>query len=267
MEKLTIQIAEFIFEISFEPSEPPFKYDYYYKEKLTNYYKRFIRSEYSGKVHFKIHLSKNLEIESFVRKRKKETFIKLFEYKSKYSIKTYYHLSEDQFYLVLRNGLQILLKERNGVIVHGSASVINNKAIIFLGKSGAGKSTIMTILAEKYLPVADDSFIIRKINDTFMVFSTPLIEKNSWIKKTSKGFPLHAAFFLKKDSSHSIRRLINKDVVFRKFVSQIFSTQNDYENQIKTFFRLVYQENFFYELRFGLADKESLIGLLNKHNE
>ncbi len=262
MDNIYIKIAEFIFEISFGQSEPPFNLDKHYYKKISEYYKDFICKEFSGKVDFQIHLITNLEMEGFVRKKKKETFIKLYEYKSKYKINTYYHLSEEQFYLVIRQGLQVLLKDGKGFIMHGSASVINDKASIFLGESGAGKSTIMTILSKSFQPVADDSFIIRKVNNIYMVYSTPLIEKNYWISKSYQGYQINKVFFLKKGMFHYTKPLKNKETIINKFIKQIYTNRDDFEKQMKTLLILINKKNIFFELQFSLNNNNDLIKLM-----
>lgn len=263
MQNIYIKIAEFVFEISFGESEPPFDLDKHYHKKISEYYSGFICKEFQGRVDFQIHLTTNVEMESFVRKKKKETFIKLYEFKSKYKINTYYHLSEEQFYIVLRSGLQVLLKDGKGFIMHGSSSVINDKADIFLGESGAGKSTIMTILSKSYQPLADDSFIIKKVNNIFMVYSTPLIEKNYWVNKSYRGYPINKVFFLKKGPFHYIHSLKNKEVIINKFIKQIYTNKDDFEKQMKTFLILINKKDTFFELEFSLKDNNDLIKLIN----
>ena len=93
------------------------------------------------------------------------------EYLPHNTLTSYYHISISQFQFILRNVIQILLTENNGFILHASACVIDGKASLFTGFSGAGKSTVIKLLKTKYPALADDTVIIQKKGETF--FSLP----------------------------------------------------------------------------------------------
>jgi len=63
----------------------------------------------------------------------------------------------------------------NGMILHSSCVTKQNNAYLFLGKSGAGKSTIAELAGEygSYKIIADDLILIRNINNDFYAFSIP----------------------------------------------------------------------------------------------
>ncbi|MEO0185730.1 MAG: hypothetical protein ABIL20_08045, partial [candidate division WOR-3 bacterium] len=69
-----------------------------------------------------------------------------------------------------------------------------------------GKSTAMTLLSKKFLPVASDTVIIKKEKKEFYVYQTPFLEKDDWVKKDKKKYPLGKIFFLKKDIKPPLRR-------------------------------------------------------------
>lgn len=55
----------------------------------------------------------------------------------------------------------LLLHQRNQIVLHASAVVVNGKAVLFCGASGAGKSTMAASLVERgYRMVADDQCAI-----------------------------------------------------------------------------------------------------------
>lgn len=59
---------------------------------------------------------------------------------------------------------------RKGVFLHCSSVYVSGKAILFLGHSNAGKSTISQLLSERYPVIADDKvWISRKSNGDWMV--------------------------------------------------------------------------------------------------
>lgn len=105
-------------------------------------------------------------------------------------ITTYYDISVNQFIHILNTGLHRLLG-KTGFYFHCSSIVLNNKAVVFIGPQGAGKSTAMKFLSSSYTPFTDDMAIIKKKNNSqLFLYQTPLIEKNHWIPKIPIGYPV-----------------------------------------------------------------------------
>ena len=149
-----------------------------------------------------MHFVQNNETE--VLKFKNKNYIEYYKVgKSKKSIFTFYTISLEQFIQLLRYLLFYLLK-RTGFFMHGSVSIHNNKALLFLGPSGKGKSTIIGLLRNKALPFCDDSFIIRKIKSNYYCFQTPFLDKQSWVKKQSKGYLIKNIYILEQSKTVSI---------------------------------------------------------------
>ncbi|OFX44138.1 MAG: hypothetical protein A2046_14480 [Bacteroidetes bacterium GWA2_30_7] len=73
--------------------------------------------------------------------------------------------------------LGVVLNQRNLFPIHGSAVEIDNKAILFSGQPGAGKSTIATALSLKgYKIITDDISAIQRIeNKPYVIPSFPSI--------------------------------------------------------------------------------------------
>ena len=68
---------------------------------------------------------------------------------------------------------------KNGVCLHASAVNVSGKALVFLGHSTAGKSTISRLLAERYPIIADDKVFVFQV------------KKGGWmICDGSDNFPL-----------------------------------------------------------------------------
>jgi hypothetical protein len=103
----------------------------------------------------------------------------------------------DQFILLIISILRKFLTNK-GFFLHCAANIINNKeAVIFLGPSSAGKSTISKILDSRFKKIVDDVAIVVQRNNNFYIYQAPLKEKNI-LPKTKKGYKIKAAFFLKK---------------------------------------------------------------------
>lgn len=67
--------------------------------------------------------------------------------------------------------LNLALRFRGTVCLHGSAAVVDDKAIVFVGAAGAGKSTTAAAFAQAgYRVLADDVVAISQAGDTFEVW-------------------------------------------------------------------------------------------------
>ncbi len=89
-----------------------------------------------------------------------------------------------------------LLADRQGCYLHCGAVIMKGQGFMFAGHSGAGKSTIMTLLKDRAEILCDDRNIVRKVDGQHRVFGTwshgdiPLVSPNS--------APLRAIFFLEQ---------------------------------------------------------------------
>lgn len=66
---------------------------------------------------------------------------------------------------LLGTSFGLLLKQRNIIAIHGSSILINNKAVIFTGESGAGKSTITTTFRKNGFKFLSDDVSAIEINE------------------------------------------------------------------------------------------------------
>jgi len=88
----------------------------------------------------------------------------------------------------------------NAVMIHASGIQVGEEGCLFSGFSGVGKSTIAGLWQKNgYNVINDDRLMIRKIDDKFYIFNTPMIYKDSPKKVT-----LNAAFLLKQHPENYI---------------------------------------------------------------
>lgn len=255
-------IANLVIALNFENTEPASVGDNF-RVKLLNLYKGFIISK-PKRIDYYIFFKQIFELDVLIKKKEKSHYINFFKQFNKKRIETYYHLSDDQFKIVLRTVIQILLSDNKGVIMHASAVLINGKACVFMAKSGGGKSTIMKILSKKYQPLADDSIILRIKNKKIIFFQSPFIEKNYWFAKSSQKLELGKIFFLSKASNHSVERIIDREIIVRPFLEQAFTEAEDANIQLKLVLELASKFDQFYNLKFSQSHHKSLIRLIEK---
>lgn len=98
-----------------------------------------------------------------------------------------------------------VLADRDGIFLHSSGIVVGGKGILFVGHSGAGKTTLrnMALLREDIKPLCNDKNIVRKCPDGYRVYGTWVFSKNlSDIQATS--VPLGAIMFLEQALENKI---------------------------------------------------------------
>ena len=135
---------------------------------------------------------------------------------------------------VLSEALGIVLCQRGHFLLHASAVVVNNKAIIFAGKRGAGKSTTAAAFAQNGYPALTDDMVVV----AFDAKNKPVV---------LPGFPqikiwpesVHGLGYVEEEMPAlflgSKKRVIRDVVTFPKEpipLSNIFIIENDDEWQI-----------------------------------
>lgn len=95
---------------------------------------------------------------------------------------------------------QILLArafaDRSGCFMHAAGAVLGKKGFLFIGHSGAGKSTIASILRSNAKILCDDRIIIRKSEHQFNIHGT--WSHGDIPDISGESAPLSALFFLGK---------------------------------------------------------------------
>lgn len=165
-------------------------------------------------------------------------------------IVTFYSISSPQFQLILMQVLCWLLVNK-GFIIHCSAIKIGNQALLFLGKQGAGKSTVTSLLSDTYEVLADDSGIIKVDKGKYFFYQNISKEKNETIKKTSKRYPIRAICLLKKSPTYDLVRLTNKKSLFEKLSFQVLGDLKDTKLMIAFLLVMVNNFNDYYSLLFA----------------
>ena len=95
-----------------------------------------------------------------------------------------------------------ILADRKGCILHSSAAALKGHGLVFMGHSGAGKSTTLQILNEKVGMLSEDRNIIRRQPDGFRIHSTWFNLKAP--TGPSASAPLSAIFFLVKSRQNHL---------------------------------------------------------------
>ena len=112
----------------------------------------------------------------------------------------------------------------DAVMMHASCAFDGKDARIFTGFSGAGKSTMSKIWSEAQNQIVnDDRLIVRKQNETYYVYNTPMY----YIDRPKKA-PLSAVYLISHSPVNIMQKLNGALAVTRMMA---FSIQNNFDTQ------------------------------------
>ena len=111
-----------------------------------------------------------------------------------------------------------LLPRKSGVLLHACAVNHNDNGYLFVGQSGAGKSTIARLWLElnSVIILSDDRIILRRINGRLYACGTPW-HGDAKVCSPEK-VPVEKIFFLKHAKENSTKRLDPLDAASRLIV-------------------------------------------------
>ena len=110
----------------------------------------------------------------------------------------------------------------NSVMMHASCAFDGQRARMFSGFSGVGKSTMSRIWAEAGNTIInDDRLIIREIENKFFVYNTPM-----YYRDIPKKAPLNAVYLIHHSPENKIQKLKGALAASR---TMAFCIQNNYD--------------------------------------
>lgn len=265
MNHFFITLGEFNIKITFEEiNDSAFLYFNERKEiEIFAYLKNFVIFKIPKHINFEIVFTNNPNEGTIRINQNNKEYVPIFEMVSGKKIFTYYQISLMQFEIVLKKALYALLEKNRGFVIHSSSVKIGRTAYIFMGKSGAGKSTIAQLLDKKYQALSDDITFLRKINSKYYIFQTPFREKAWWIKKNTSLYELKNAFFINKSQIFEIKKITNQDFISAGVLSQLAAAQGNPKNIFKEALSLTKNFGNFYNLYFD-KDGDKIVKLITK---
>lgn len=132
-----------------------------------------------------------------------------------------------------------VLADRKSLYIHSSGLVINEKGFLFVGRSGAGKSTITKILGKKARILCDDRIIIRDFPEGIQIYGTWSHGDIHQISPDSA--PLHSILFLEKSNTSGLTRINNNQEITTKLIENLikpFVTIDWWDKVLKTVSRI-----------------------------
>jgi len=245
--------------IYFSIADFNFKLDYSYIDEnfvagFKKIYKNFLIKDKPKNIDYHFLLEKKNNIQLLEKKEEKTFFINFFKIaKKKIVINSMIDPLLTQ--IIFRYVLLELLSIKNGFILHSSGSIVDDKVVLFTGKSNAGKSMVINLLDDEYKPFADDMVCIRRIENDFYCYSTPFYEKYSPQEIINqKPRLIKAIFLLERYNDNKILK-VNKNKIVKKLISQLCSEKEYLLNQTKNMLNFIKLFNKFYIFKIGKINK------------
>jgi hypothetical protein len=112
-----------------------------------------------------------------------------------------------------------ILADREGCCLHSAGLLLGNKGFLFVGHSGAGKSTITTMLKHKMEILCDDRMILRRSRGGFRIHGT---WNHSTVPEVSAASaPLRGIMLLEQATENRLILLDNKIEIIRRLLACI----------------------------------------------
>ena len=97
----------------------------------------------------------------------------------------------------------LILAKQGGFLVHASSAIRDNKAFLFSGVSGAGKTTISRLAPPDATLLTDEISYVRRKGDRYLAFGTPFAGELGKVGG-NRSAPIARFFLLGKGSQNSI---------------------------------------------------------------
>lgn len=111
------------------------------------------------------------------------------------------------------------LVKDGGLLIHSSSLIINGRSFLFMGKPGAGKSTIR-MMAAKYLTLGDDTSVIEKNKGRYHHYPSPFHSEDYVVPILGKYYLPKAMFMIQKSEEDALEPVSQKEAVV-KLMTQV----------------------------------------------
>lgn len=122
-----------------------------------------------------------------------------------------------------------LINGNNGFMLHASSVNIKDKAIVFLGHSTSGKSTIAQLLSRQFPLISDDKIIMFKSDGKWFVKSgdeeRKFLEYKKKIPFVSGCFPILSFIRIYKSENNNMHK-IESNVLCKSLIDAVFEVDN-----------------------------------------
>lgn len=104
---------------------------------------------------------------------------------------------------VLRIVHSLIQAQAGGFLLHGASAIRNGKAFLFSGVSGAGKTTISSLIPKDAVLLTDEISYVRREGETYRACGTPFAGELARLGENASA-PISRLFFLAKGPENRI---------------------------------------------------------------
>jgi hypothetical protein len=104
---------------------------------------------------------------------------------------------------VLRIVHSLVLAQQGGFLLHSASAIRNRKAMLFMGVSGAGKTTISSLAPANVALLTDEISYVRPQREKYVAFGTPFTGELARVGENVSA-PISAAYLLCKGPENRI---------------------------------------------------------------
>jgi hypothetical protein len=230
MKNLTLKIGEICLKIETREEE--------FLAQIKARYKKFLTREFP---HFEILLMGRRQIKENsrvkgvnVKYNSSKIVIKREHLRAECDLKKKKGILEQTFLIqnfdaFLRIFLSVVLATKKGFLLHASSLIREKKGFVFVGKSSAGKSTIVKLSSGTIL-LSEEISLIRKIGRKFFLFGTPFFGELGKGGENKKIL-LDQIFLIKKAKKNHLKKIPLKSALPLLLANVLFFCQSPKLNQ------------------------------------
>ncbi len=109
-----------------------------------------------------------------------------------------------------------LMADRQGCLLHSAGAILNDKGLLFVGHSGAGKTTTTRLIQDHAEILCDDRNIVRRHPDGFRLYGTWCHGESPAVSSSSA--PLKAVLFLRQSPENRLVRIHDRKAVLQRLL-------------------------------------------------
>jgi hypothetical protein len=155
-----------------------------------------------------------------------------------------------------------VLSDRGGCYLHSAGVILEDKGLLFVGHSDAGKSTMAMMLKEKAEILCDDRIIVRERPEGFRIYGT--WSHGDVAEVSANSAPLQAMLFLEQAKQNRLIPIDDKRQRFKKLLPYLIKPleTRDWWDRMLSLVQRIAHEAPCYSLQFDKSG--GVIELLRK---
>jgi hypothetical protein len=160
---------------------------------------------------------------------------------------------------VLRIVHSLIQAQAGGFLLHGAGAIRNGKAFLFSGVSGAGKTTISSLIPKDAVLLTDEISYVRRDGEGYRACGTPFAGELAQLGENASA-PIARLFFLAKgpanridpiETPDALRMLLRNTLFFADdpdLVKMVFRTAFDFLQRVPAFRLMFFPDSRVWDL-------------------